>query len=122
MHSLCDVPYWFYNSSFPVKNLSKSDGEKVSFFPPSLSFVFALQSRKTADSPAAMCWGENEDYFECVHGFKEKKHRLQVVAEKKRREGLGTTFDINSDSAKDDFYSKAITAGKIRQKKSAEDE
>ena len=80
------------------------------------------QSRKTADSPAAMCWGENEDYFECIHGFKEKKHKLAVAAEKKRREGLGTTFDIHSDAPKDDFYSKAITAGKIRQQNKAAEE
>ena len=67
-----------------------------------------------------MCWGENEDYFECIHGFKEKKRRLQVVEEKKRREGLGTKFDIHSDSPTDDFYSKALTAGKIRQSKAEE--
>ena len=81
-----------------------------------------LQSKKTADSPAAMCWGENEDYFECIHGFKEKQHKLTVAAEKKRRERLGTKFDINSDTQSDDyFYSKAITAGQIRKKKAAEE-
>jgi len=79
-------------------------------------------SKKTADSPAAMCWGENEDYFECIHGFKEKQHKLTVAAEKKRRERLGTKFDINSDTQSDDyFYSKAITAGQIRKKKAAEE-
>ena len=41
-----------------------------------------------------MCWQENEDYFECVHGFKEKKRILQVQAEKKRREAQGESFDI----------------------------
>ena len=86
-----------------------------------VSFAF-FQSRKTADSPAAMCWGENEDYFECVHGFKEKAHKVAVAAEKKRREGLGTKFDINSETQGDDFfYSKAITAGQIRKKNSAEE-
>ena len=62
-----------------------------------------------------MCWGENEDYFECLHGFKEKKRRLQVYEEKKRREDLGTKFDINSDSTTDDYYSKTLVAGKIRE-------
>lgn len=64
-----------------------------------------------------MCWAENEDYFECVHGFKEKKRRLQVLEEKKRREALGTKFDINSDAPADDFYSKALIAEKIRKSK-----
>jgi hypothetical protein len=68
-----------------------------------------------------MCWGENEDYFECLHGFKEKKRRLQVVEEKKRREGLGTKFDIHSDSTKDDFYSKGLNAERIRKKAGAEE-
>ena len=85
-----------------------------------LLFLFllhlALQSRKTTESPAAMCWGENEDYFECIHGFKEKAHKLQVIKEKRRREGLGTKFDIHSDSMKGDFYSKALNAEKIRGK------
>ena len=52
------------------------------------------QQKKTADSPQAMCWAENEDYFECIHGFKEKARILQVMAEKKRREKLGEKFDI----------------------------
>jgi len=64
-----------------------------------------------------MCWGENEDYFECLHGFKEKKRRLQVYEEKKRREDLGTKFDINSDSTTDDYYSKTLVAGKVRESK-----
>ena len=88
------------------------------------SFVFsklAIQSRKTTDSPAAMCWGENEDYFECIHGFKEKAHKLQVIEEKTRREGLGTRFDIHSDSMQGDFYSKALTAEKIREKTKTEE-
>lgn len=42
----------------------------------------------------SMCWAENEDYFECVHGFKEKARILQVMAEKKRREKLGEKFEI----------------------------
>lgn len=82
---------------------------------------FVLQSRKTADSPAAMCWGENEDYFECIHGFKEKKHKLAVATEKKRREGLGTTFDIHSNSATDDYFSKGITAAKFKKKVNTEE-
>ena len=66
----------------------------------------------------AMCWAENEDYFECIHGFKEKKRKLQIYAEKKRREELGTNFDINSDSPTDDYYfSKTLDAAKIREKK-----
>jgi hypothetical protein len=69
-----------------------------------------------------MCWGENEDYFECIHGFKEKKRRLQVVAEKARREGLGTKFDIHSDSTQDDFYSKIPNAAKIRAKAAEQEE
>lgn len=68
-----------------------------------------------------MCWGENEDYFECIHGFKEKAHKLQVAEEKQRREGLGTKFDIHSDSTKDDFYSKGLNAAKIRAKAAAEE-
>ena len=67
-----------------------------------------------------MCWGENEDYFECIHGFKEKAHKLQVIEEKRRREGLGTKFDIHSDSMQGDFYSKSLTAGKIREKSKTE--
>lgn len=67
----------------------------------------------------AMCWGENEDYFECLHGFKEKKRKLQVVAEKKRREDLGTKFDINSDSsaesAENYYYSKTLVSAKNRE-------
>jgi hypothetical protein len=43
----------------------------------------------------AMCWAENEDYFECVHGFKEKARILQVAAERKRQEKLGKTFEIS---------------------------
>mmetsp|Transcript_702 Transcript_702/g.1619 ORF Transcript_702/g.1619 Transcript_702/m.1619 type:complete len:104 (-) Transcript_702:260-571(-) len=78
-------------------------------------------SRKNADSPAAMCWGENEDYFECVHGFKEKKRRLQVIEEKKRREALGTKFNIHSDSVTDEFYSTPLAAGKIRAKAASEE-
>ena len=62
----------------------------------------------------AMCWGENEDYFECIHGFKEKKRKLQVVAEKKRREDLGTKFDINSDSSSSNYYSKTLVSAKNR--------
>ena len=85
-------------------------------------FVFiVLQSKKTADSPAAMCWGENEDYFECIHGFKEKKHKLAVATEKKRREGLGTTFDIHSNSATDDYFSKGIIAAKFKKKVQTEE-
>mmetsp|Transcript_11867 Transcript_11867/g.28119 ORF Transcript_11867/g.28119 Transcript_11867/m.28119 type:complete len:105 (+) Transcript_11867:104-418(+) len=78
-------------------------------------------SRKTTESPTAMCWGENEDYFECIHGFKEKAHKLQVIEEKRRREALGTKFDIHSDSMQGDFYSKALTAGKIREKTKTEE-
>jgi len=74
--------------------------------------------KKNADSPMAMCWGENEDYFECLHGFKEKKRKLQILAEKKRREDLGTKFDINSDSSPDDYYySKTLAAAKNRGSK-----
>eukprot|EP00526_Cylindrotheca_closterium_P027934 CAMPEP_0113618036 /NCGR_PEP_ID=MMETSP0017_2-20120614/9117_1 /TAXON_ID=2856 /ORGANISM="Cylindrotheca closterium" /LENGTH=78 /DNA_ID=CAMNT_0000527507 /DNA_START=104 /DNA_END=340 /DNA_ORIENTATION=- /assembly_acc=CAM_ASM_000147 len=51
--------------------------------------------KKDADSPAVMCWQENEDYFECLHGFKEKKRILQVAAERQRREKLGESFDID---------------------------
>ena len=36
----------------------------------------------------AMCWGENEDYFECIHGFKEKARILQIAAERKRQAKL----------------------------------
>lgn len=50
---------------------------------------------KDANSPAGMCWQENEDYFECLHGFKEKKRIMQVAAERKRREKLGESFDID---------------------------
>ncbi|KAG7350608.1 hypothetical protein IV203_009968 [Nitzschia inconspicua] len=50
--------------------------------------------KKTLESPTAMCWAENEDYFECMHGFKEKARILQVAAERKRREKLGEKFDI----------------------------
>lgn len=53
------------------------------------------QQKKQIDSPTTMCWAENEDYFECMHGFKEKKRMLQVLAEKQRREANGETFDIN---------------------------
>jgi mannose-6-phosphate isomerase class I len=42
-----------------------------------------------------MCWNENEDYFECLHGFKEKQRIIQIQAEKKRREKLGEKFDIS---------------------------
>ena len=54
----------------------------------------SLQGKKEVDSPPAMCWQENEDYFECVHGFKEKKRILQVMAEKQRREAAGESFEI----------------------------
>jgi hypothetical protein len=64
----------------------------------------------------AMCWGENEDYFECIHGIKEKTRKLKVYAEKERREGLGTNFDIHSDSSTDDyFYSKKLASAQIRE-------
>lgn len=49
---------------------------------------------KHAESPKTMCWTENEDYFECLHGFKEKKRILAVRAERERREKLGEKFDI----------------------------
>ena len=39
-----------------------------------------------------MCVPENGDYFECLHGWKEKERRLQVLKEQKRREALGETF------------------------------
>jgi hypothetical protein len=56
---------------------------------------FIAQQKKTAESPMAMCWAENEDYFECVHGFKEKARILQIAAERKRREKLGEKFEIS---------------------------
>ena len=54
------------------------------------------QAKKDVDSPAGMCWTENEDYFECIHGFKEKARILQVAEERKRREKLGESFAIKS--------------------------
>jgi hypothetical protein len=54
----------------------------------------SLQAMKHAESPKTMCWTENEDYFECLHGFKEKKRILAVRAERERREKLGEKFDI----------------------------
>jgi hypothetical protein len=45
-----------------------------------------------------MCWRENEDYFECIHGFKEKKKILQVRAEKQRRLAEGETFENDNTS------------------------
>ena len=53
------------------------------------------QQKKTVDSPADMCWAENEDYFECIHGFKEKQRKLQIIEERQRREKLGAKFDIS---------------------------
>ena len=52
------------------------------------------QSKKHEESPKAMCWQENEDYFECLHGFKEKARILAVREERARREALGEKFDI----------------------------
>jgi hypothetical protein len=56
--------------------------------------LLGKQNKKQIDSPSGMCWQENEDYFECVHGFKEKARRLKVLAEQRRREKLGENFDI----------------------------
>ena len=42
-----------------------------------------------------MCVAENADYFECLHGFKEKQRKLQIHAERQRREKLGEKFDIS---------------------------
>jgi len=53
------------------------------------------KQKKTVDSPADMCWAENEDYFECIHGFKEKQRKLQIIEERQRREKLGAKFDIS---------------------------
>jgi hypothetical protein len=58
-------------------------------------FVFYIQGIKQADSPGEMCWQENEDYFECLHGFKEKKRILEVAAERQRREKIGESFAID---------------------------
>lgn len=58
-------------------------------------FVLFAQQKKTTESPADMCWAENEDYFECIHGFKEKKRMLEIIAERKRREKLGEKFEIS---------------------------
>lgn len=54
------------------------------------------QAKKTVDSPPAMCSSENVDYFECLHGFKEKARILQVAAERQRREKLGESFEIKN--------------------------
>eukprot|EP00429_Kryptoperidinium_foliaceum_P063766 CAMPEP_0176067688 /NCGR_PEP_ID=MMETSP0120_2-20121206/33788_1 /TAXON_ID=160619 /ORGANISM="Kryptoperidinium foliaceum, Strain CCMP 1326" /LENGTH=78 /DNA_ID=CAMNT_0017401309 /DNA_START=93 /DNA_END=329 /DNA_ORIENTATION=+ len=53
-------------------------------------------AKKQVDSAPGMCWAENEDYFECIHGFKEKARILEVAAERKRREKLGESFEIKS--------------------------
>eukprot|EP00934_Nitzschia_sp_Nitz4_P008892 Nitzschia sp. Nitz4//scaffold3_size479765//140789//141113//NITZ4_000061-RA/size479765-augustus-gene-0.32-mRNA-1//-1//CDS//3329550641//8882//frame0 len=53
-------------------------------------------AKKTISSPQVMCWQENEDYFECVHGFKEKERIMKVQSERKRREELGEKFAIKS--------------------------
>ena len=42
-----------------------------------------------------MCVAENADYFECLHGFKEKKRMLKIQEEWARREALGETFDTD---------------------------
>jgi hypothetical protein len=54
-----------------------------------------FQGKKEADSPTQMCWQENEDYFECLHAFKEKKRILEIAAERQRREKLGESFAID---------------------------
>eukprot|EP00428_Durinskia_dybowskii_P027263 CAMPEP_0170239062 /NCGR_PEP_ID=MMETSP0116_2-20130129/19288_1 /TAXON_ID=400756 /ORGANISM="Durinskia baltica, Strain CSIRO CS-38" /LENGTH=78 /DNA_ID=CAMNT_0010489879 /DNA_START=63 /DNA_END=299 /DNA_ORIENTATION=- len=51
-------------------------------------------AKKDVESPSAMCWAENEDYFECLHGFKEKARIRQVAAERQRREKAGESFAI----------------------------
>jgi hypothetical protein len=61
----------------------------------SIEFI-VIQAKKEADSAPGMCWPENEDYFECIHGFKEKARQQSVVAERKRREKLGESFEIKS--------------------------
>ena len=41
-----------------------------------------------------MCWQENEDYFECLHGMKEKKRLATIAEARKMKESLGDTFDL----------------------------
>eukprot|EP00339_Tiarina_fusa_P008064 CAMPEP_0117034854 /NCGR_PEP_ID=MMETSP0472-20121206/24787_1 /TAXON_ID=693140 ORGANISM="Tiarina fusus, Strain LIS" /NCGR_SAMPLE_ID=MMETSP0472 /ASSEMBLY_ACC=CAM_ASM_000603 /LENGTH=78 /DNA_ID=CAMNT_0004744145 /DNA_START=96 /DNA_END=332 /DNA_ORIENTATION=- len=57
--------------------------------------IRACVAKKTVESPADMCVAENSDYFECLHGFKEKARRLQVLKEQKRREALGESFPLD---------------------------
>jgi hypothetical protein len=59
-----------------------------------VSIPLIIQAKKQVESPPGMCWPENEDYFECLHGFKEKARQMEVVKERKRREKLGESFEI----------------------------